>query len=95
MIDRRKLLGAAAIGTAGVAAAACGSGGSESAASGGPAVISRKTRLVMTTTWPKDLPGLGMAANRVAERIGALSGGQIEVTVYAANELVPAFVIHF
>lgn len=89
MIDRRKLLGAAAIGATGVAAAACGSGTSESSVTGAPAVISRKTQLVMTTTWPKDLPGLGAAANRVAERIGVLSGGQMEVSVYAANELVP------
>ena len=91
MIDRRKLLGAAALGATGVAAAACGSGASDSSAVGAPAVISRKTRLVMTTTWPKDLPGLGVAASRVGERIEALSGGQMEVSVYAAGELVPAF----
>eukprot|EP00581_Thalassiosira_minuscula_P037017 CAMPEP_0184466080 /NCGR_PEP_ID=MMETSP0740-20130409/64678_1 /TAXON_ID=385413 /ORGANISM="Thalassiosira miniscula, Strain CCMP1093" /LENGTH=115 /DNA_ID=CAMNT_0026841069 /DNA_START=224 /DNA_END=567 /DNA_ORIENTATION=+ len=45
----------------------------------------------MTTTWPKDLPGLGAAAQRVADRINALSDGQMEVNVYAAGELVPAF----
>ena len=91
MIYGRKLLGAAALGATGVAAAACGSGASDSSAVGAPAVISRKTRLVMTTTWPKDLPGLGVAASRVGERIEALSGGQMEVSVYAAGELVPAF----
>jgi TRAP-type mannitol/chloroaromatic compound transport system substrate-binding protein len=45
----------------------------------------------MITSWPKRLPGPGMSAERIATRIGALSGGRIAVTVYAAGELVPAF----
>ena len=44
----------------------------------------------MVTTWPKGLPGLGRAAERVAERIFAMSDGMIEVKVFAAGELVPA-----
>ncbi len=32
-----------------------------------------------------------MSAERVAERIGALSGGRFEVTDSAAGEIVPAF----
>ena len=51
----------------------------------------KKRRLTMTTTWPKDLPGLGTAAQRLADRIGELSEGQMEVQVYATGELVPAF----
>jgi TRAP-type mannitol/chloroaromatic compound transport system substrate-binding protein len=90
MIDRRKLLGAATLGAAGLATTAC----SQSANTGasGPVVQTRKKRrLTMTTTWPKDLPGLGTAAQRLAERIGELSEGQMEVQVYATGELVPAF----
>ncbi|MEO1642663.1 MAG: ABC transporter substrate-binding protein, partial [Pseudomonadota bacterium] len=75
MIDRRKLLGVAALGAAGVAASACGQASDEGGPSA-PTVRRRKTRLTMTTTWPKDLPGLGMAATRVAQRIGELSGGE-------------------
>ena len=45
----------------------------------------------MVTSWPKRLPGPGMSAERVAERIKALSGGRIDITVYAAGEIVPAF----
>src|SRR5260370_8361665 len=45
----------------------------------------------MVTSWPKRLPGPGMSAERVAERISALSGGRLQVTVHAAGELVPAF----
>ncbi len=45
----------------------------------------------MVTSWPKRLPGPGMSAERVAQRIAALSGGRLTVTVYAAGEIVPAF----
>lgn len=44
----------------------------------------------MVTSWPKRLPGPGMSAERVAERINALSGGRIQISVHAAGELVPA-----
>ncbi|MGF1527778.1 MAG: TRAP transporter substrate-binding protein [Candidatus Competibacterales bacterium] len=43
----------------------------------------------MVTSWPKNLPGPGTAANLLAERITALSGGRIRVRVYGAGELVP------
>ncbi len=91
MINRRKLLGTATLGATGLAAAACSGGTDPSGAPGGPAIIRRRTKLTMTTTWSKDLPGLGMAANRIADRIKALSDGQMEVSVFAAGELVPAF----
>jgi len=52
---------------------------------------SDKRRWRMVTSWPKRLPGPGMSAERIAERIGALSGGRLEITVSAAGEVVPAF----
>jgi TRAP-type mannitol/chloroaromatic compound transport system substrate-binding protein len=52
---------------------------------------SDKRRWRMVTSWPKRLPGPGMSAERIATRIGALSGGRLEITVSAAGELVPAF----
>lgn len=45
----------------------------------------------MVTTWPKDFPGLGTGANRLARYITDMSGGRINVTVYGGNELVPPF----
>src|ERR1700684_4563322 len=45
----------------------------------------------MVTSWPKRLPGPGMSAERIAQRIGALSGGRLDITVSAAGEVVPAF----
>ena len=57
-----------------------------------PAVARAQTRKWrMVTSWPKRLPGPGMSAERVADRIRALSGGRIDITVYAAGEIVPAF----
>jgi len=49
----------------------------------------RKWRMV--TSWPKRLPGPGMSAERIAERIRALSNGRLDITVHAAGEIVPAF----
>jgi len=45
----------------------------------------------MVTTWPKNFPGLGTGANKLAELIGELSGGRISIKVYGSTELVPAF----
>jgi TRAP-type mannitol/chloroaromatic compound transport system substrate-binding protein len=59
---------------------------------GAPAVHAAKTiRWKMVTTWPKNFPGLGTGANKLAELIGEMSGGRIKVKVYGAKELVPAF----
>ncbi|MEM9839960.1 MAG: TRAP transporter substrate-binding protein [Pseudomonadota bacterium] len=48
-------------------------------------------KLKMVTTWPKDFPGLGDAAERTADFIRLLTGGAIEIEVFAAGELVGAF----
>jgi TRAP-type mannitol/chloroaromatic compound transport system substrate-binding protein len=53
--------------------------------------LAQGKRWRMVTSWPKRLPGPGMSAERVAERIAALSGGRFQVTVSAAGEVVPAF----
>ena len=47
----------------------------------------------LVTTWPKNFPGLGIAAENVAKHITEMSGGRINVKVYGAGELVPAFEI--
>ncbi|ADZ69908.1 TRAP transporter substrate-binding protein [Polymorphum gilvum] len=44
----------------------------------------------MVTSWQKDLPGPGVTAQRICDRIGLLSGGRMRVRLYAAGELVPA-----
>ena len=44
----------------------------------------------MVTSWPRNLAGPGVSARRLAERITKMSGGRIEVEVFAAGEIVPA-----
>ena len=57
-----------------------------------PAVLRADTPLHwrMVTSWPRNLPGPGMNAQRLADRIGRLSGGRLAIQLYAAGELVPA-----
>lgn len=54
-----------------------------------PAIAQEKRQWKMVTAWPKNLPGPGVAAQTLADRITALSGGRIEVKLFAAGELVP------
>ena len=58
-----------------------------------PAAAKAEHKWKMVTTWPKNFPGMGTGANKLAELIGRMSGGRIEVKVYGAGELVPAFEI--
>jgi TRAP-type mannitol/chloroaromatic compound transport system substrate-binding protein len=71
---------------AGVASLALGAG-----LATGVAQAKAKYKWKMVTTWPKNFPGLGTAANKLAALIGEMSGGRIKVKVYGAKELVPAF----
>lgn len=45
----------------------------------------------MVTSWPKNLPGPGMSAQRICDRINIMSNGRMRVRLFAAGELVPAF----
>src|SRR5882757_3304708 len=57
-----------------------------------PAIARAQTmKWRMVTSWPKRLPGPGMSAERVADRIRVLSGGRLDIAVHAAGEVVPAF----
>ena len=55
-----------------------------------PAIASGHIEWKMVTSWPKNLPGPGLSAERLAQSIGRLSGGRLTVKVFAAGELVPA-----
>ena len=45
----------------------------------------------LVTSWPKNYPGLGMAPERIADLVEEMSDGQMRITVYGAEEQVPAF----
>jgi len=53
----------------------------------GPEVI----RWKMVTTWPKNFPGLGSAPENFSRLVDEMSGGRLQVQVYGAGEIVPAF----
>ncbi len=55
-----------------------------------PAIAKGLVEWKMVTSWPKNLPGPGVSAERLARSIEKLSDGRITVRVYAAGELVPA-----
>ncbi|SER80185.1 TRAP-type mannitol/chloroaromatic compound transport system, substrate-binding protein [Tranquillimonas rosea] len=75
-MDRRSFLTTGAVGTAASALAA-------------PAIAQDTREWTMVTAWPKNLPGPGVAAQMLADRISTLSGGRLTVQLYAAGELVP------
>jgi TRAP-type mannitol/chloroaromatic compound transport system substrate-binding protein len=67
-------------------------GASLAGAIAAPSIARAQTKkLSMVTSWPKRLPGPGMSAERIADRMRALSNGAIDITVHAAGEIVPAF----
>ena len=80
---KRRSFIARAAGSAAVAAAA--------SSLPAPAIASNKRRLKMVTTWPKNFPGLGTGAERLAKAITDATDGELTVKVYAAGELVPTF----
>ena len=55
------------------------------------AVAQKTYNWKLVTTWPKNLPALGTGPVRFAERVKIMSGGRLNIKVYAAGELVPAF----
>lgn len=83
MKRRTFLKGAAATGTVAAATAAAGFPA--------PAIAQGIRELKMVTTWPKNFPGLGTAAERLAKRIASMSDDKLRVRVFAAGELVPPF----
>ncbi len=55
-----------------------------------PALAQSKIEWRMVTSWPKNLPGPGVTAQRLADSISQLSDGRLTVKLYAAGEIVPA-----
>ncbi|WP_156953254.1 TRAP transporter substrate-binding protein [Afifella pfennigii] len=58
-----------------------------------PALAQERIEWTMVTSWPKNLPGPGMTAERIATGIEAASGGRMRIKVRAAGELVPALAV--
>jgi TRAP-type mannitol/chloroaromatic compound transport system substrate-binding protein len=81
---RRELLTTAAAG----ALAGCAAEETDCGPGTGPA---ERFDWKLVTTWPPNFPGLGTGVLRMAEMIRQASAGRLNIKVYAAGELVPAF----
>ena len=56
-----------------------------------PAIAAGNKEMTIVSTWPRDFPGLGISAQRLAARITELSEGRITTKYFAAGERVGAF----
>jgi TRAP-type mannitol/chloroaromatic compound transport system substrate-binding protein len=79
-MDRRSFLKKAGMTGAGAAAATT---------LAAPAIAQGNQTWRMVTTWPRNFPGLGVGAQRLAERITEATDGQLTIQVFAGGEMVP------
>ena len=61
------------------------------AVTAGSALEVGKYQWKLITTWPKNFPGLGSAAENFSRYVDEMSAGRLKVHVYGAGEIVPAF----
>lgn len=80
-MDRRSFLRASTVGGAAAAATTLAA----------PAVGQSTNTCVIVSTWPRGFPGLGTAAERLAERITEVTDGAVVTEYYSAGERVGAF----
>lgn len=55
-----------------------------------PALSINRREFRLATSWPKDFPGLGIMPVNVARMVKEMSGGRLDIKVFAAGELVGA-----
>ncbi len=88
-------LSAGLIGTVLLAVAGCGGSGSSAQEGSGAGTADAGAQQVyrwkLITTWPKNLPALGMGPERLADLLRVMSSGRLDIKVYGAGELVGAF----
>jgi TRAP-type mannitol/chloroaromatic compound transport system substrate-binding protein len=53
----------------------------------------KKTIIKLATSWPAHFPIMGTGVENFAQRIKDLSGGSLEIKIYAKNVLVPALAV--
>lgn len=84
-MKRREFVGGLAMATSVVA---CGKQPQE--CDPGTTQAGKTFRWNMVTSWPPGLPGLGVGAQNLSERIEAATNGRLKIKVFAGGELVPA-----
>jgi len=81
-MDRRSF-----IAKAGVAAGATAAATTLAA----PAIAQSRKEMVIVSSWPRDFPGLGLSAQRHAQRITDMTDGRIQAQYFASGERVGGF----
>jgi TRAP-type mannitol/chloroaromatic compound transport system substrate-binding protein len=79
IVDRRQFLKTSAAGSAAGATLAA------------PALAQSTIRARLVGAFPRGLPGVGVNAERFAQRVTELSDGRLEVSYFGGGELVPPF----
>ncbi|WP_297441235.1 TRAP transporter substrate-binding protein DctP [Sulfurimonas sp.] len=53
----------------------------------------KKTVIKLATSWPAHFPIMGTGVEKFAQRVKDISGGSLEIKIYAKNVLVPALAV--
>jgi len=93
-MKRRDFLGKVIVGAASAtiagATVACGEGDGDDASKGAPAVVTKKkVTWRLASSFPRSLDTIFGAAEVLAERVTAMSGGSFTIKTHPAGELVP------
>ena len=71
--------------------ASCGPSGGASGGAESTATDQTVYRWKLVTTWPKNLPGLGLGPENLADKLRVMSNGRLDIKVYGSGELVGPF----
>ncbi|QOR61054.1 TRAP transporter substrate-binding protein [Sulfurovum sp. ST-21] len=89
-MKRRDFLSATAIGATALAVSGCHRAEEKQAAGSANINRAKKVTLKLATSWPAHFPIMGTGVDTFARRCNELSGGTLEIKVFAKNILVPA-----
>ena len=90
-LTRRRIIKSIGLVTASTLMSACDTGGTPDKPSKATKSIKKTFDWKLVTTWPKNFPGLGTGAQRLADSVNKMSEGRLNIKLYAAGEIVPAF----
>jgi len=89
-MERRSFMASAALGASALALSACHRAEEETTAGSVNINKAKKVTLKLATSWPAHFPIMGTGVDNFAKRCAELSGGTLEIKVFAKNILVPA-----
>ena len=94
-MERRKFLKQGGMAAGAISSAsfftACSDSDQQAIATLGAPTATKVYKWKAVTTWPPNFPVLGEAMVNIAKELETMSGGRLQIKVYGAGELVPAF----